>query len=162
MESALSMAPRACDPLFLGRPPMPEVRMQLQALERVIDPARAEAMLREALELDPYCMDIYNAFCRLFIRRGRVQEAENAALATLSMAARAAGLNPDWRVQQGKIYLWKSPGPAERYYLVALETLAAVRRMQGRNEEHSAIMAKLAELGVVPERNRAINQQKAA
>ena len=162
MENALSMVPRAGDPLFLGPTRMPEVRMKLQTLARITEPARAEALLREVLEFDPYCMDTYHAFCRLFVRQRRLRDAENAALAALSMAARAAGLDPHWRVQRGDLYFWKSPGAAERYYLAALETLAAVRRMQGRTEEHAEIISKLEELGVVPERNRAHGVRRAA
>jgi hypothetical protein len=131
---------------------MPEVRMQLQALERVAEPAQAEMLL---LELDPYCMDTYHAFCRLFVRQGRWREAEDAALAALCVSARACGLDPDWRVQKGQSFSWKFPGPAEIYYLAALEALATVRRMQGRADEHAAIATKLVELGVVPKRERA-------
>jgi len=155
MNHALSMAPRAGDPQFLGSAVMPEVRKQLQALEGVAEPAQAELLLREALELDPYCIDTYHAFCRLFVRQGRWQDAEDAALAALCVSARASGLDPDWRVQKGHSFSWKSPGPAERYYLAALESLATVRRMQGRADEHAAIVMKLVELGVAPKRERA-------
>ena len=92
MDQALSMAPRAGDPLFLGTPPAPEVRRQLQALSRIAEPARAESLLREALELDPYCMDTYHAFCRLFVRQGRWTEAENAALAALGVVGGESGV----------------------------------------------------------------------
>lgn len=162
MDQALSMAPRAGDPLFLGTPPAPEVRHQLQALSRIAEPARAESLLREALELDPYCMDTYHAFCRLFVRQGRWTEAENAALAALGVAARAGGMNPELRAQQGQMYFWKYPGPAQRYYLAALESLAAVCRHQNRAGEHVEIMTKLAELGARPERNRTVREQRAA
>lgn len=107
-------------------------------------------------------MDTYHAFCRLFIRQGRLRDAENAALAALSVAASASGMDPDWRVQRGNLYYWRSPGHAARYYLAALQTLATVRRLQGHLDEHQAILSKLAELGMVPERNRVLGEQKAA
>ena len=154
MEQAVSMAPRASDPQFLGPLPVPEVQTQLLALWQVAEPARAESLLRDALELDPYCMDTYFAFCRLFVRQGRWREAENAAVAAMSVAARNAGMNPDWRAQHGDMYFWKFPGPAQRYYLAALEAMAAVCLHQCLADDYADIMAKLAELGLVPQRKR--------
>ena len=148
MNRILSMQPRASDPQFLGRLPSTEVHVLLQAAALTSDPGKAEALLREALILDPYCLDTYLGFCRLFIREERASDAENAALAALCMAAHAAGLDSDWRRQQRMNYQWAQPAPAERYYLAALEVLGAVRLMQGNRTEHQAIIQKLAELGV--------------
>jgi len=47
MNHALSMLPRADDPQFLGRAPLPEVRVLLQSATLTADPAKAEALLRE-------------------------------------------------------------------------------------------------------------------
>jgi hypothetical protein len=162
MSQALSMTPRAGDPQLLGPFPVPEVQTQLQAVARTAEPGRAEALLREALELDPYCLDTYMGFCRLFVRQGRLKDAENAALATLCVAAHAGGFDPDWRNQQPHGFYWKRPGPAERYYLAALEVLAAVRLMQTRVEEQAAILQKLQELGVTTDRNRVMGSRQAA
>lgn len=156
MNHALSMLPRADDPQFLGRAPLPEVRVLLQSATLTADPAKAEALLRECLILDPYCLDTYLGFCRLFIREERAAEAENAALAALCMAAHAAGLESDWRLQQRQNYQWSRPDAAERYYLVALEVLGAVRLMQGNRTEHQAIIQKLSELGVTVKARRAL------
>ena len=156
MNHALSMLPRTDDPQFLGREPLPEVRVLLQAASLTAYPAKAEALLRECLILDPYCLDTYLGFCRLFIREERVAEAENAALAALCMAAHAAGLESDWRLQQRQNYQWSRPDAAERYYLMALEVLGAVRLMQGNRAEHQAIIQKLAELGATVSARRSL------
>jgi hypothetical protein len=71
-------------------------------------------------------------------------------------------MSPEWRAQQGQMYFWKYPGPAQRYYLAALESLAAVCLHQNRAGEHAEIMAKLAELGARPERHRAVREHRAA
>lgn len=156
MNRILSMLPRASDPQFLGRAPSADVHVLLQAAARTNDPGKAEALLREALILDPYCLDTYLGFCRLYIREERTSDAENAALAALSMAAHSAGLASDWRQQQRVNYQWAKPAPAERYYLAALEVLGAVRLIQGNRSEHQAIIQKLAELGVTVKSRSAI------
>ena len=110
------------------------------------DGVRAETLLKAAQHTDPHCLAVYFALYKFYFYRGRLLEAERAALDGLSVAAAQAGFTVDWnKLHAGSADWTQVAGPA-RFYLFSLKALAFIRLRRGRTAEATAILAMLAEL----------------
>ncbi len=110
------------------------------------DGARAETLLKAARHADPQCLTVYFALYKFYFYRGRLLEAERAALDGLAEAAAQGSFADDWNhLQAGSTDWTQATGPA-RFYLFSLKALAFIRLRSGRTAEATAILARLAEL----------------
>jgi tetratricopeptide (TPR) repeat protein len=108
--------------------------------------ARAETLLKAAQHADPHCLAVYFALYKFYFYRGRLIEAERAALDGLAVAAAQGRFASDWEILHTGSADWtRATGPV-RFYLFSLKALAFIRLRRGRTTEAAAILAKLAEL----------------
>lgn len=108
--------------------------------------ARADTLLKAAWHADPHCLAVYFAFYKFYFYRGRLLEAERAALDGLTEAAAQGGFSDDWeQLHAGSADWTQASGPA-RFYLFSLKALAFIRLRRGRISEARVILARLAEL----------------
>ncbi len=89
---------------------------------------------------------MYFALYKFYFYRGRLLEAERAALDGLAMAAAQGRFASDWEILRPDSADWtQATGPA-RFYLFSLKALAFIRLRNGRTTEATAILARLAEI----------------
>jgi hypothetical protein len=108
--------------------------------------ARAEILLKAAQHADPHCLAVYFALYKFYFYRGRLNEAERAALDGLAEAAAQGGFGDDWNQLHAGSADWTPATGAARFYLFSLKALAFIRLRRGRTTEAAAILAKLADL----------------
>ena len=108
--------------------------------------ARTETLLQAARHADPHCLAVYFALYKFYFYRGRLLEAERAALDGLAEAAAQGDFADDWnQLHAGSADWTQATGPA-RFYLFSLKALAFIRLRNGRTNEATTILARLAEL----------------
>lgn len=108
--------------------------------------ARTETLLKAAWHADPHCLAVYFALYKFYFYRGRLLEAERAALDGLTVAAAQGGFGDNWeQLHAGSVDWTQASGPA-RFYLFSLKALAFIRLRRGRISEARAILVRLAEL----------------
>jgi hypothetical protein len=108
--------------------------------------ARAETLLKAARHADPHCLAVYFALYKFYFYRGRLPEAERAALDGLAEAAAQVGFADDWKILHTGSADWIQATRPARFYLFSLKALAFIRLRSGRTAEATAILAKLTEL----------------
>ena len=110
------------------------------------DDARAETLLKAAQHTDPQCLAAYFALYKFYFYRGRLLEAEQAALDGLAVAGAQGRFASDWEILHPDSADWTPATGPVRFYLFSLKALAFIRLRSGRTTEAAAILAKLAEL----------------
>lgn len=110
------------------------------------DNARAETLLKSARHADPHCLVVYFALYKFYFYRGRLLEAERAALDGLTEAATQGNFVNDWKQLHADSVDWTLATGPVRFYLFSLKALAFIRLRSGRTAEATAILARLAEL----------------
>jgi tetratricopeptide (TPR) repeat protein len=136
----------ANSPRFGGRTSEEADRRLRQAVASYTEPACAEALLRDAQELDPECLPVYFALYKFYFYRKRLAEAESAALQGLNVAARQAGFSADWRRLCPDSAAWAETTGPQHFYLFSLKALAFIRLRLGQRDEAVALLDKLGEL----------------
>lgn len=110
------------------------------------DTARADALLRQALALDPDCLAVYFALYKFHFYRGLLAEAEQAARAALARAAHLGDFGAEWESLARSGTEWDAADGPRRFYLFSLKALAFIRLRRADAAGGRAILAKLAEL----------------
>lgn len=130
--------------LFGGDVP-PHVKHLVEDARTAATPARALALLWTAQLCAPQCPSLYYLLYKFYARHADYEQAEQAALKGLDIAAEQAGLPDDWRVVQGDMADFMSPGPA-RFWLFTLKALAFIRLRQQDVESARLYLGKVQEL----------------
>lgn len=129
---------------FLGPNIAPSISAMLEeAIASHADPARAEALLWQAHELQPEQLEVYVALYKFYFYRRQLAEAERIARMALSVSARQGGFAADWSVLTSASADWSKPGGAERIYLFTLKALSFIRLRQMDLAGGRAIVEKL-------------------
>ena len=125
----------------------PEIDNLLQqAVACAGDIDRSAGILRRVLAVNPNQLEAYAALYKLYCYSGRIGEAEEVALATLSRSAELAGIAADWNALLPTTLDWSQlHGPA-RAYLYALKALSFIRLRAGKVKSALATLHKLVEL----------------
>ncbi len=122
----------AGEPINFGDLPEPiDALLQSGVIAYRTDPARADALFREALAADPAQLPVYFCLYKIHTYRGRLDEALAAARAGLAEAARQAGWDADYREWQPQP---QSEGPG-RFALYTLKALAFIHLRRDEHEE---------------------------
>jgi tetratricopeptide (TPR) repeat protein len=133
---------------FGGETPAEIDRLLRDAAAAYADTPRAEALLSEALALDPDCLAVHFArykFC-FYKSKSRLADAEHATREALATAARLAGFSANWSQLGSGSANWSDVSDPAHFYLFSLKALAFIRLRRGAGDEAQAILAKLAEL----------------
>ena len=123
-------------------------------LQRGVDLRRsdadaADALFRQALDLDPKALPAYACLYRTNLLRWRLDDALRYASAGLAEAARQAGLASDWRTwTRADIdsLATRRADKAAHFALVTLKSLAMIYLRRDAVAQARAALAKLAEL----------------
>ena len=131
----------------LGFAAPPEIEKRLQEAASVYhDTARAEGLLRTALDADPDCLGSYFSLYKFYFYKRRLAEAEEVALRALEAAARLGGFPADWRHLDAGSANWVRVDAPQHFYLFTLKALAFMCLRLGKPEESGELLAKLHEL----------------
>ena len=104
------------------------------------DRMAADALFRQALAVDPTWLASYFCLYKIHTYQGHLEDAEAAALAGLTEAARQAGWPADWRAWP---VLPVIPDGAGRFALYTLKALAFIRLRQDDRAAAREILAAL-------------------
>lgn len=115
----------ASDDLFGGEVP-PQVKHLVDQARQAADAKQALALLWTAQVCAPECPALYYLLYKFYARHADFDQAEQAALKGLEVAASQAGLPDDWRVVDPSMADFQSPGPA-RFWMFTLKALAFIR-----------------------------------
>lgn len=107
------------------------------------DPSRADHLFRQALAAAPTELPIYFCLYKIHAYQGSLAEAEAAARAGMTEAARQAGWSPDWRQWLPQSKLADGPGG---FALYTLKALAFIHLRQDRRSEAAEILTALKRL----------------
>lgn len=110
------------------------------------DVSRAEALLWTAQVMEPDCLATWFAMYKFYFYKGRLGEAEQAALSALKSAARRGGFDADWHTLTPTSAPWSDTQSPAHFYLFSLKALSFIRLRAGRPHETRELLAKLAEL----------------
>lgn len=109
------------------------------------DPQQAEFMLGYAVTQAPSAAGLHRALYKFYNRQRRFDLARHHAAAALEVAAREAGLPPDWRTWTAGMLRSADPAPASQA-LLALKALAFIALRGGDAASARAILGLLARL----------------
>ena len=104
------------------------------------DPARADALFRQALRAAPDQLAVYFCLYKIHTYQGNLQDAHMVAQDGLQEAARQAGWSTDWR--QWRTGPELPDGPA-RFALYTLKALAFINLRQNRPDSAARKLAAL-------------------
>lgn len=127
--------------LFGGEVP-PMVNALLEQARTADSPERALALLWTAQISAPQCLSLYYLLYKFYARQTNFEQAEQAALKGLAVAAQQAQLPDDWRTATFDMADFTSPGPA-RFWLFTLKALAFIRLRQNDPESATAYLGKV-------------------
>ena len=109
------------------------------------NPERALALLWTAQVCAPECPSLYYLLYKFYARHADFDQAEEAALKGLEVAAEQAHLPDDWRIVTPAMGDFTSPGPA-RFWVFTLKALAFIRLRKQDRLSAQAYLAKVQEL----------------
>lgn len=130
--------------LFGGDVP-PQAKHLVDQARNEPDPQRALALLWTAQVCAPECPSLYYLLYKFYARHADFEQAEQAALKGLDVAAEQAHLPDDWRVVTPEMADFSSPGPA-RFWVFTLKALAFIRLRRKDPESARAYLNKVHEL----------------
>lgn len=130
--------------LFGGDVP-PQVKHLVEEARQAETPERALALLWTAQVCAPECPSLYYLLYKFHARHADFDQAEQAALKGLEVAAEQAHLPDDWRTVSADMADFQSPGPA-RFWLFTLKALAFIRMRQKDPESARFYLSKVQEL----------------
>ncbi|HET6786896.1 MAG TPA: hypothetical protein VFH49_02965 [Aquabacterium sp.] len=130
--------------LFGGEVP-PQVKALVEQARVAETPGRALALLWTAQVCAPNCPSLYYLLYKLHARHGDYDQAEQAALRGLEVAAEQAHLPDDWRAVTAGMADFQSPGAA-RFWLFTLKALAFIRLRLRDVESARLYLSKVQEL----------------
>lgn len=110
------------------------------------DSDTAEAHLIDAIAAAPDYLPGYFALYKFYFYKKRLEQAEQAALAGLSNAARLGGFEPEWHKLTPASANWQEGTGAAHFYLFTLKALAFIHLRTGRAPSCQAMLDKLAEI----------------
>ena len=105
----------------------------------------AAALLWTACAMAPQSLPVYYLLYKLHAGLGQLDRAEQAALKGLDAAARAAGLNADWRQVKPGDADFASPGPA-RFWLFTIKALAFIQLRRGQRDASQGLVEQIGRL----------------
>jgi tetratricopeptide (TPR) repeat protein len=111
--------------LFGGEVP-PQAKALVEQARVETNPERALALLWTAQVCAPECPSLYYLLYKFYARQADFEQAEEAALKGLDVAAEQAHLPDDWRSVTADMADFMAPGPA-RFWLFTLKALAFIR-----------------------------------
>jgi tetratricopeptide (TPR) repeat protein len=121
-------------------PPQAKALVEQARLEE--NPERALALLWTAQVCAPECPSLYYLLYKFYARHADFEQAEEAALKGLDVAAEQAHLPDDWRQVTPEMADFQAPGPA-RFWLFTLKALAFIRL---RLKDHDAAQLYLSKV----------------
>jgi len=127
--------------LFGGDVP-PQVKHLVEEARLAETPERALALLWTAQVCAPECPSLYYLLYKFHARHADFDQAEQAALKGLEVAAEQAHLPDDWRTVSADMADFQSPGPA-RFWLFTLKALAFIRMRQKDPESARFYLSKV-------------------
>ncbi len=130
--------------LFGGEVP-PQAKALVEQARSEPNPERALALLWTAQVCAPQCPSLYYLLYKFYARHADFEQAEEAALKGLEVAAEQAHLPDDWRVVTPEMGDFTSPGPA-RFWVFTLKALAFIRLRKQDRAAAQAYLAKVQEL----------------
>ena len=130
--------------LFGGEVP-PQAKALVEQARAESNPERALALLWTAQVCAPECPSLYYLLYKFYARHADFDQAEEAALKGLEVAAEQALLPDDWRVVTPEMADFASPGPA-RFWVFTLKALAFIRLRKQDPDAARAYLAKVQEL----------------
>jgi hypothetical protein len=104
----------------------------------------AEAILWSAQAIAPDCLSVYFSLYKFYFYKGRLEMAEQVVRQALTVAARQAGFDPDWRLAQRDSNDWDDRSGPQHFYLFSLKALAFICLRRQRSAESREILDKLA------------------
>ena len=107
------------------------------------DPAKADAIFRQALEAAPTELPIYFCLYKIHTYRGNLDQAQAIAERGLREAAAQAGWDPDWRKWRKQPAM---PEGAGRFALYTLKALAFIHLRRNDIQEVDALLEALSKL----------------
>ena len=110
------------------------------------NPAQAEALLKQAYELDNQQLSIYLALYKFYAYQNRMREAEQSVYQGLELAASQGNFNKNWQDLNYQSTDWSKPSGAKRFYLYSLKALAFIYLRQDKRDDALKVLAKLQEL----------------
>ncbi|MGK7935155.1 MAG: hypothetical protein AB4206_05035 [Xenococcaceae cyanobacterium] len=110
------------------------------------NPAQAEALLKQAYELDNQQLSIYLALYKFYAYQNRMGEAEQAVYQGLELAASQGNFSKNWQDLNSQSTDWSKPSGAKRFYLYSLKALAFIYLRQDKRDDALKVLAKLQEL----------------
>ena len=132
------------DELFGGEVP-PQAKALIEQARLATTPERALALLWTAQVCAPSCPSLYYLLYKFYAREGDFDQAEQAALRGLDVAAEQAHLPDDWRTVTADMARFLEPGPA-RFWLFTLKALAFIRLRLKDVESAKLYLSKVQEL----------------
>lgn len=117
-----------------------------QAVASYPNTERAEFLLCTAQALAPECLPVYFALYKFYFYKKRLEQAEQAALAGMSNAARLGGFEPEWHKLTPRSADWQGGTGAAHFYLFTLKALAFIHLRTNRAASCQAMLDKLAEI----------------
>ncbi|MGR8980069.1 MAG: hypothetical protein ACU84H_08275 [Gammaproteobacteria bacterium] len=106
------------------------------------DKAQAEALFKQAQQLDRSCLQTYFALYKFYFYQGRLKEAEREAIAALEEASRQGNFPCDCRRLARQPTQWDMyAGEISLFYLYTLKALAFIKLRRGHDAEARVILA---------------------
>ncbi|MFI4940098.1 MAG: hypothetical protein ACHP7O_07135, partial [Burkholderiales bacterium] len=103
-------------------------------------------ILWSAQAIDPDCLPVYFSLYKFYFYKGQLEMAEQVVRKALTVAARHACFDPDWRNAHAASADWSNSSSPQHFYLFTLKALAFICLRRGRPEESRDILDKLTEI----------------
>ncbi|MEJ2409193.1 MAG: hypothetical protein P8Y58_00110 [Novosphingobium sp.] len=120
--------------------------LQAGVLAHRQDKDAADALFRQALELDPSALPTYFCLYKIHTYSGRLDQAQAMAEAGLAEAAQQAGWAGDWRLWLPRIPARTGPADPGRFALYTLKALAFIALRDDRPADALAMLDALRKL----------------
>ncbi|QWF71130.1 hypothetical protein KEF85_01125 [Methylomonas paludis] len=134
----------------LFSPDLPEaVNQLLQAgvVANHVDRPRAEALFKQAQQLDGSCLQTYFALYKFYFYQGRLDEAEREVHAGLAAAALQGGFPGNYRQLAAVAASWDMyASEVSLFYLYTLKALAFIKLRQDQTDDAQYILTLLKQL----------------
>lgn len=135
------------DGVLFGLNLAPDLNALLQQAARSYDnPPQAEALLKQAYELDNQQLEVYLALYKFYAYQNRMNEAEAIVYEGLALAACQGHFSEHWQTLNYRATDWSNPSGAKRFYLYSLKALAFIYLRQDKRDNAVQVLAKLQEL----------------